>query len=328
MQAFLKSIPLFSNLSDEDLSRLVEIVAEVRLSKGVYLFEEGSIGRYFFVIKEGEIEIFTRSGQEELLLAVRKPGEFIGELSLLDKNPRMASARSRTDTLLLLIPKKEFERLLETNPQVTRNILYTVLPRWRDTEIILREREHQVYAQSVELEQMLEHLKKANDELEQRVMERTSELEKANDLLAKRIEAFEQAENHGMSDKIPSAAEHTQSFPMFPIAERVLFLPVIGSLEEPHQSPLISLLTQQCVQHTPDILILDLSSALTTENQSVNRLIQTLAETSLGAQEIVLTGIQPHVNEHLLLATGQSARIITFATLPEGIAYALDQEKR
>lgn len=328
MQAFLKSIPLFSNLSDEDLSRLVEIVAEVRLSKGVYLFEEGSIGRYFFVIKEGEIEIFTRSGQEELLLAVRKPGEFIGELSLLDRNPRMASARSRTDTLLLLIPKKEFERLLETNPHVTRNILYTVLPRWRDTEIILREREHQVSAQSVELEQMLERLKRANDELEQRVIERTSELEKANDLLAKRIEAFEQDGNHQKMDKTPSPAEHTQTFPIFPIAEHVLFLPVVGSCIEQQQSPLVSLLTQQCVQHNPSILILDVSNVHVTEIPLVSTLLHALAETSLGAQEIVLTGIQPHTKEHLLPAAGQSAHIITFATLPEGIAYALNREKR
>ncbi len=180
VKSFLHSISLFSNLSDDDIERLSAITAEIKVSAGVYLFEEGSIGRYFFVIQSGEIDIVTQSGKKELLIAVRKAGEIIGELSLLDRLPRMAAARARTDAHLLLIPRAEFDRLLEHSPTVARQIFYTVLPRWRETERVLREREQEVLDKAAQLEATLQALQQAHDELEQRVDERTAALQRSN----------------------------------------------------------------------------------------------------------------------------------------------------
>jgi serine phosphatase RsbU (regulator of sigma subunit) len=176
VQNFLRSVPLFSDLSEEDLARVLRIAAEVRLSQGVYLFEEGNRGRYFFLIKEGEIEIFTTSGDMKLSLAVRGPGEFIGELAMLDMSPRMASARARTESVLMVIPREEFHHLLEASPSAARNLLYTILPRLRHTEVVLRERERQIREQTCQLEKTLDELQKAQLDLEQRVAERTAEL--------------------------------------------------------------------------------------------------------------------------------------------------------
>lgn len=176
MGAFLRTIPFFSNLSEEDLDRLTRIAVEIRLSKGVYLFEEGSIGRYFFVIQEGELEILMKSGDQEILIAVRGPGELIGELSLLDKMPRMASARAANDCRLLLFPREEFDRMLLSSPKVARDLLYTILPRWRHTDSVIREQERKFRAQSKELEKAFIALQRNYLELEQRSSERIATL--------------------------------------------------------------------------------------------------------------------------------------------------------
>lgn len=174
---FLRGVPFFANLGEDDLFRLVKIAVEIRLSKGVYLFEEGSIGRYFFIIQEGDLEILMRSGDQDILIAVRGVGEIIGELSLLDKMPRMASARAANDCKLLLFPREEFDRMLLNNPKVSRDLLYTILPRWRHTDTVIREHEQKFRSQSKELEKALVALQKTHAEQEKRVTERTIELQ-------------------------------------------------------------------------------------------------------------------------------------------------------
>src|SRR3990170_5109354 len=101
MYDFLKKVPLFSDLSNEDLERLCEMVTEVFLPAGGELFTEGSMGNQAFVIKEGQIEILKSSGGKTVLLAIRLPGDVIGEMALLEAAPRMASGVARTDSVLL-----------------------------------------------------------------------------------------------------------------------------------------------------------------------------------------------------------------------------------
>src|SRR3970040_1464799 len=123
---FLKKVPLFSSMSDEDLDRLCEMIEEVRLQPGDELFAEGDEGDKAYVIKEGEIEILKASGGREVQLAVRKQGEVIGEMSLLEAAPRFASGRARTECLLLAISHDHLDTLLNTSPSAARALLYTI----------------------------------------------------------------------------------------------------------------------------------------------------------------------------------------------------------
>ncbi len=141
MYDFLKKIPLFAALPDSDLERICEIVEEIDLPAGQLLFAEGSDGDRAFVIKEGQLQILKSSGEREVLLAVRKSGEVIGELALIENAPRMASVRAQTDAQLLSIPQVQFEKLLNTSPSASRALLATVLARWRSTEAMLRQNE-------------------------------------------------------------------------------------------------------------------------------------------------------------------------------------------
>ncbi len=141
MYQFLKKVPLFSDLPDEDLDRLCQMVTEVRLQAGEELFAEGGPGNRAFVIQEGEIEILKSSGGRNVLLALRKSGEVIGEMSLLESAPRFASGRARTDSLLLAIGHEELNNLLNTSPSAARALLHTITARLRSTELVLRQSE-------------------------------------------------------------------------------------------------------------------------------------------------------------------------------------------
>lgn len=141
MNDFLRKVPLFSSLSDDDLDRLCEIVTQVHLPAGEMLFSEGEMGDKAYVIKEGQIEIVKSSGGRTVRLAVRQPGDVIGEMSLLEAAPRMASGIARTDSELLAISHRQLDHLLNTSPSAARAMLFTISARYRSTELLLRQSE-------------------------------------------------------------------------------------------------------------------------------------------------------------------------------------------
>ena len=141
MYEFLKRVQLFESMPDHDLERLCEMVTEIYLNPGDELFAEGSPGDKAYIIEEGEIEILKASGNKNVLLAVRKSGEVIGEMSLLESAPRFASGRARTASKLLAIGHDQLDELLNTSPSAARSLLFTITSRWRSTELMLRQSE-------------------------------------------------------------------------------------------------------------------------------------------------------------------------------------------
>jgi signal transduction histidine kinase len=142
MDDFLKKVPLFAEMPEDDLERLCQMTNEIRLAPGEVLFDEGSQGDRAYVIKEGQIEIVKRSGDREVLIAVREePGEVIGEMSMVERSPRMATVRARTDARLLEIHHEQLEKLLNASPSASRAILQIVLTRWRNNEAKMQQSE-------------------------------------------------------------------------------------------------------------------------------------------------------------------------------------------
>ncbi len=138
---FLRKVPLFAELSHADLVEICAHVDEVRLKAGQQLFSEGEAGQKAYVIKEGQIEIYKTSEGRNIQLAIRQPGEVIGELSLLETTPRSASGKALADSLLIGIGQAQFEQLLTTSPSASRIMLHTVTTRLRSTELALRQSE-------------------------------------------------------------------------------------------------------------------------------------------------------------------------------------------
>ena len=139
--AFLRNVPLFANLPAADLEALSQQVDERRLTAGQLLFAEGSLGQQAFVIREGRIEIFKTSNGREVQLAVRQPGDVIGETALLEAVPRTASGRALTDCRLVAIRYEQLEQLLNTSPAAARTMLHTITARLRSTQVLLRQSE-------------------------------------------------------------------------------------------------------------------------------------------------------------------------------------------
>src|SRR5215212_1396140 len=89
---FLKNVSLFADLAEHDLKALSQVIEEVRLPAGAELFVEGSEGDRAYLIRNGEIEVFKVSGTRSVLIDVGGPGDVLGEMALIEKKPRMASA--------------------------------------------------------------------------------------------------------------------------------------------------------------------------------------------------------------------------------------------
>jgi CRP-like cAMP-binding protein len=90
---------------------------------GSVLFEEGQPGDYMYVVQSGEVEIRRQVGETERVLAVLVPGDFLGEMAILNARPRSATAVVRTNARLLVIEGKTFEAMLRARPEIALRII-------------------------------------------------------------------------------------------------------------------------------------------------------------------------------------------------------------
>jgi signal transduction histidine kinase len=140
----LRAVPLFADLTDEDLDCLEQGATIVELEPGQSLFNEGDDGDQAYVITDGEIDIVKVTGEREVLLARRMPGEVIGEMALLDSAPRMATGKAAEKTTLIAIPKSQMDALLDSSATAAKALFSVLLARWRQTEASLRQSERMV----------------------------------------------------------------------------------------------------------------------------------------------------------------------------------------
>jgi signal transduction histidine kinase len=138
---FLRGVPFFKDLPRADLESLCAAAKEIRLAAGEQLFKQGEAGDYAYLIEKGDVEIARVSDGREVPLAIRRTGEMVGEMALLEKAPRMAGARALTDSVLLAIGGRELEQLLDASPSAARIILATIATRLRETQAMLMQSE-------------------------------------------------------------------------------------------------------------------------------------------------------------------------------------------
>jgi signal transduction histidine kinase len=137
----LRKIPLFADLSEEDLERLYQMAETVSFPADQLVLREGDQGDSLFVVLTGELEVTKRQGSQDILLALYKPGQFFGEMALLEQAPRSASVRTLQESRLLVISQATFQTLLSCSPSAPLKILRTVTSRLRSTESALIQNE-------------------------------------------------------------------------------------------------------------------------------------------------------------------------------------------
>jgi CRP/FNR family transcriptional regulator, cyclic AMP receptor protein len=96
---------------------------------GTVLFEEGQPGEDMYVVLTGHVEIRRKVGETEHVLAVLNPGDFFGEMAILNQRPRSATAVTRVDSQLLVIEGRMFEAMLRARPEIALRIIKTLAMR-------------------------------------------------------------------------------------------------------------------------------------------------------------------------------------------------------
>ena len=120
----LQRVPLFSGFDEGELRRVAALSRIVEAPAGTVVTQIGEPGDSFFVIIDGTVAVRTPVGAGSQL----QPGDFFGEMSLLDGEPRSATIVATTDLRLLIVDRLHFWRLLEETPDLIRRIL-TILSR-------------------------------------------------------------------------------------------------------------------------------------------------------------------------------------------------------
>lgn len=141
VKGFLHKLSLFSELSDSDLDKLIDMAEEVELKQGEVLMEEGQPGDALFIVLDGDFEVSKRSGNQEVVLAVRGTGEVLGEMALIEDLPRSATVRASRESKLLKITKGVFQTLIGSSTSAALSVLHTMSARVRNTESMLRQNE-------------------------------------------------------------------------------------------------------------------------------------------------------------------------------------------
>lgn len=126
----LAAIPLFQGLSKRELRRVLAESQEERFREGREIVTQGSSGGRFFVITSGRATVSKRGRK----IASLRPGDYFGEISILDKGPRSATVKAETEMWVRSISSWNFLSLLEEEWPMTRKILLALCQRIRDLE--------------------------------------------------------------------------------------------------------------------------------------------------------------------------------------------------
>jgi CRP-like cAMP-binding protein len=126
----LKPEGLFAGMSPSELRKLGKEMREVRHPQGSEIIIKGKEGVGFLVILDGEAEVTTPDGRHRTL----GPGDYFGEMALLDHQGRSADIAAKTDLLVAAVPEWGFKGFLAENPEITYRLLQTLSRRLREAE--------------------------------------------------------------------------------------------------------------------------------------------------------------------------------------------------
>jgi CRP/FNR family transcriptional regulator, cyclic AMP receptor protein len=126
----LAAVPLFRDLPRRHVARLTKVAKIERLPAYTRIVRAGQRGDSFCLLLEGSATV-KASGRRAVSIG---PGDFFGELSLLDGGPRSATVEAQEDVLLARIGRKDFLRMVESEPQVAVALLETMASRLRGLE--------------------------------------------------------------------------------------------------------------------------------------------------------------------------------------------------
>ena len=139
----LATVPLFSQLTRKDLTRLGRAVVERNYKRGETIVKEGDQAVAFFIVRKGHVEVAQSiAGKRSQKLAEFGSGQFFGELALLDGSTRTATVRAMDDAECLVLSRWDFIAEVRSNPQIAVSMLPILAQRIRETDAKLATATH------------------------------------------------------------------------------------------------------------------------------------------------------------------------------------------
>ena len=121
----LRSAPLFEGLSKKELVEVARVTEDIQVPSGTVLCKEDTLGREFFVLVEGTVEV-TRGSKH---VATREAPDFVGEIALLTEVRRTATVTASTPLRCLILMRGDFRRVLDENRAIERKVMAVLAQR-------------------------------------------------------------------------------------------------------------------------------------------------------------------------------------------------------
>ena len=131
----LSGIPLFSQLTDEELELFQRRTKRRRLDKGQVIIHRSDYGGALYIIHEGSVNVtHADSNGKEVIICVLRAGDHFGEVALLDGEPRSADVIAREPCEMSMMQKRDFDYLLDSTPALAMNLLKGLCQRLRQAD--------------------------------------------------------------------------------------------------------------------------------------------------------------------------------------------------
>ena len=126
----ISNVILFSGCDKKEIAEIASLTTEIEVPEGKVLAREGEPGREFYVILDGKADVDI-AGKH---VATLGPGDFFGEMALLDQGPRVATVTASSNMEVAVLDPREFVSLIEKHPGVARKVLKVMASRLREAE--------------------------------------------------------------------------------------------------------------------------------------------------------------------------------------------------
>ena len=120
---FLRSLDIFKDLDGSELGHMVQALHARTYRPGEVIFVEGDIGRALFILETGKVDLTRRGPEGTVHLYTMKPGEWFGEMALLESLPRSATATAAETSRLHLLYRTKLDSLLQSEPRIGVTIM-------------------------------------------------------------------------------------------------------------------------------------------------------------------------------------------------------------
>jgi CRP/FNR family transcriptional regulator, cyclic AMP receptor protein len=131
----IRRVPLFSMLTNDQAQSIADSVVKRRFRRGEIVVEQNKKSNALFILLTGRARVLTSDTRgREVILAVLQPGDYVGEMSLIDNEPHSATVRAEVQTDILILGRAEFARCLPENSSLSYAIMRGLVQRLRSAD--------------------------------------------------------------------------------------------------------------------------------------------------------------------------------------------------